>query len=100
MSRSGRTQSVPVKVEGAATGRNLKSLSVHASYDDGRTWKKLTVSKGKVSLKNPARGKGAALRAEITDKKGNKSTVAVHNAYRGRRYPTSHLRDSDSVTSG
>ncbi|WP_228044107.1 S8 family peptidase [Streptomyces ferrugineus] len=80
---AGRIQTVPVTIEGAAAG-NLKSLSVHASYDDGRTWKKLKVSDGKVSLKNPAKGKGIALRAAITDKQGNKSTVSVHNAYRGR----------------
>ncbi|MFK0288591.1 S8 family peptidase [Streptomyces sp. NPDC090499] len=81
---AGRTQSVPVKVEGPAAGRNLRSLSVYASYDDGRTWRKLTVRGGKVSVKNPERGRGIALRAEITDRKGNKSTVSVHNAYRGR----------------
>ncbi|TQE19752.1 peptidase S8 [Streptomyces ipomoeae] len=81
---AGRTQSIPVAVEGAAAGRNLKSLAVHASYDDGRTWRKLTVRNGQVSVKNPAKGKGIAFRAEITDSKGNTSVIAVHNAYLGK----------------
>ena len=40
---AGRTVTFPVTVEGAARGRNLKSLTVYVSYDDGRTWTKLTV---------------------------------------------------------
>lgn len=80
---AGRTQVVPVKVQGAAAGRELKSLQVYVSYDQGRAWKKLTVSGGKVSVKNPAAGKGVSLRAKITDRAGNGSTVSIHNAYYG-----------------
>ncbi len=81
---AGRTVTYPVTVEGAARGRNLKSLSVYVSYDDGRTWKKTDVRNGKITVKNPAKGKGISLRAKITDKKGNSSTISVHNAYYGR----------------
>ncbi|MER5946462.1 S8 family serine peptidase [Streptomyces sp. NPDC001904] len=82
--RAGRNVKVPVEVQGAAAGDNLKSLTVQASYDDGATWQKLSVKHGRASLKAPARGKGVALRAEVVDRQGNTSTVAVHNAFRGR----------------
>ncbi|MEU6992410.1 S8 family serine peptidase [Streptomyces sp. NPDC046465] len=82
---AGATQSFPVKVQGSAAGTgNLKSLTVYASYDGGRTWQKTRVRDGKVAVKNPARGKGVALRARITDKDGNKSTLSVYDAYRGK----------------
>ncbi|MFJ8462765.1 S8 family peptidase [Streptomyces swartbergensis] len=80
----GKTVSIPVTVEGAAKGSNLKSLSVYVSYDYGKTWKKLTVNKGKVSFKNPAKGKAISFHAKIADKKGNKSTVSIYNAYYGK----------------
>ncbi|MER7402076.1 S8 family peptidase [Streptomyces sp. NPDC000070] len=81
---AGKTVSVPVTVEGAAKGSNLKSLSVYVSYDYGKTWKKLTVKKGKVGFKNPAKGKAISFHAKIADKKGNKSTVSIYNAYYGK----------------
>ncbi|MEU6847792.1 S8 family serine peptidase [Streptomyces sp. NPDC046716] len=79
-----KTQSVPVSVTGSAAGSQLKSLSVYVSYDDGKNWKKVSVKSGKVSVKNPAKGKAIALRAKITDKKGNTSTITIHNAYYGK----------------
>ncbi|MCL8017270.1 S8 family peptidase [Streptomyces sp. AS02] len=81
---AGRVQAVPVTVMGAATGGNLRSLTVHASYDGGRTWKKVPVRDGRAAVRNPAKGRGIALRARVTDKKGTMSTVTVHNAYHGR----------------
>ncbi len=77
-------QSVPVTVQGSAAGSNLKSLSVYVSYDYGQTWKKTTVTNGKISVKNPAKGKGISFHAKITDKKGNKSTLSIYNAYYGK----------------
>ncbi|MGW6458439.1 S8 family peptidase, partial [Streptomyces sp. NPDC055078] len=77
--KAGATQLVPVTVQGPAAGRNLKSLTVFVSYDLGKTWKKLSVKKGKVTVKNPAKGKGLSLRAAFADKKGNKGTVTVYN---------------------
>jgi hypothetical protein len=83
--KAGATVKIPVKVLGAAAKRgNLKSLTVHASYDGGKTWKKLNVKNGKVQVKNPAAGKGISFKATVTDKKGNKGTVSVYNAYLGK----------------
>ncbi|MGA5143328.1 S8 family peptidase [Streptomyces azureus] len=79
-----QTITYPVTVEGAAKGRNLKSLSVYVSYDNGKTWKKTDVKNGRITVKNPAKGKGVSLRAKITDKKGNRSTISIHNAYYGK----------------
>ncbi|WP_444545159.1 S8 family peptidase [Streptomyces atratus] len=81
---AGRTASVPVTVQGAAAGKNLKSLTVYVSYDAGKTWKKTTVKSGKLSVKNPAKGKSISYRADVTDKQGNKSSVSIYNAYFGK----------------
>ncbi|MFK4071035.1 peptidase S8, partial [Streptomyces sp. NPDC029674] len=82
---AGATQSVPVTVQGAAAGAgNLKSLAVYVSYDGGGTWKKVTVRDGEVSVRNPAKDKGISLRARITDKDGNKSSVSLYDAYLGK----------------
>lgn len=82
--KAGKTVSVPVTVQGAAAGKNLKSLTVYVSYDAGKTWKKTAVKKGKVSVKNPARKKSLSFKAAVTDKKGNKSSVAIYDAYFGK----------------
>ncbi|WP_436850527.1 S8 family peptidase [Streptomyces griseoloalbus] len=81
---AGKTVKIPVTVEGAAKGKNLKSLSVYVSYDYGKTWKKTTVTKGAISVKNPAKGKAVSFHAKIADKKGNKSTISIYNAYYGK----------------
>ncbi|MFF8955446.1 S8 family serine peptidase [Streptomyces sp. NPDC014894] len=81
---AGRTVTFPVTVHGPAAGRGLKSLTVSVSYDGGRSWKKLTVSKGRTTLRNPAEGKSLALRGEVADKKGGRASVTVYDAYFGR----------------
>lgn len=81
---AGKKATFPVVVEGAAQGKNLKSLAVYVSYNGGKTWKKTTVTKGKVTVKNPAKGKAVSLRAKIVDKKGNASLITVYNAYYGK----------------
>ncbi|MEU3740365.1 S8 family serine peptidase [Streptomyces sp. NPDC032198] len=82
---AGRTQSVPVKVQGsAASAGNLKSLAVYVSYDYGQSWKKVTVSGGRVKVKTPRAGKAVSFHAKITDKDGNKSTVSIYDAYFGK----------------
>ncbi|CAL9439597.1 S8 family peptidase [Streptomyces sp. enrichment culture] len=81
---AGRTAKVPVSVEGAARGRNLRSLVVHVSYDGGRTWKKAAVTKGAITVRNPAKGRSVSFRAKVTDTRGTVSTVAIHHAYHGR----------------
>ncbi|NEE43329.1 hypothetical protein G3M55_01755, partial [Streptomyces sp. SID8455] len=44
----------------------------------------VTVKKGKITVKNPAKGKGISFSANVTDKKGNKSSVKIYNAYLGK----------------
>ncbi|MFE9300043.1 S8 family serine peptidase [Streptomyces sp. NPDC006856] len=82
--KAGRTVSVPVKVHGAAAGRNLKSLKTYVSYNGGTTWKKVTVKKGKITVKNPAKNKAISFAAKVTDKKGNTSSVKIYSAYLGK----------------
>ncbi|MEU6145860.1 S8 family peptidase [Streptomyces sp. NPDC047081] len=81
---AGKTVSIPVVVEGAAKGSNLKSLTVTVSYDSGKTWKKVSVVGGKIKVKNPAKGKSISFHAQITDKKNNKSALSIYNAYYGK----------------
>ncbi|MEU6122390.1 S8 family serine peptidase [Streptomyces sp. NPDC047123] len=81
---AGVKQSVPVTVLGSAAGANLKSLTVYVSYDYGQTWEKSKVTGGKISVKNPAKNKGISFHAKIADKKGNKSTLSIYNAYYGK----------------
>ncbi|GAA3837941.1 S8 family serine peptidase [Streptomyces coacervatus] len=81
---AGRTVTYPVTVQGAAKGSNLKSLAVWVSYDHGRTWKKVTVTHGRITVKNPAKGKSVSLRAKVVDKKNNTSTISIYDAYFGK----------------
>ncbi|WP_240436774.1 S8 family peptidase [Streptomyces sporangiiformans] len=81
---AGKKVSVPVTVQGAAAGKNLKSLLVYVSYDYGQTWKKVSVDNGRISVKNPAKGEAISFHAKIADKKGNKSTISIYNAYYGK----------------
>ncbi|WP_328905460.1 S8 family serine peptidase [Streptomyces sp. NBC_00234] len=81
---AGSAASVPVQVQGSAAGKNLASLKVYVSYNAGKTWKKVTVKKGAISVKNPAKGKSISFAAKVTDRRGNLSTVAVYNAYYGK----------------
>ncbi|GLF94881.1 S8 family peptidase [Streptomyces yaizuensis] len=80
---AGERQRVPVTVQGPAAGAGLKSLTVRVSYDSGRTWTKLPVTRGTVTLTNPGRGRALALRAQLADVRGNTASVTVHDAYHG-----------------
>ncbi|RSS41000.1 hypothetical protein EF906_15530 [Streptomyces sp. WAC08241] len=75
---------VPVTVQGAAAGGNLKALAVSVSHDDGKSWKSVEVRGGRISVKSPPKGGGIALSAEVTDKQGNTSTLTIHNAWYGK----------------
>ncbi|MER6128447.1 S8 family serine peptidase [Streptomyces sp. NPDC001795] len=81
---AGKKVTIPVTVEGSAAGRNLQSLAVWVSYDYGTTWTQLTVRNGTVTYKNPAKGEGLSFHAKIADKKGNKSTISIYNAFYGK----------------
>ena len=80
---AGKMTSVPVTVQGAAANGNLRSLAVYVSYDRGGTWKKAAVQDGRITVENPSKDKSVSLRADITDKQGNKSSVSVYDAYLG-----------------
>ncbi|MFJ5550655.1 S8 family peptidase [Streptomyces sp. NPDC093225] len=80
-SPAGRTVTVPVTVQGSAAGRNLGSLTVWYSYDDGRSWQKLPVRNGAVSVANPGKGGAVSFRATAVDKQGNRHEVTILRAY-------------------
>ncbi|MDK1472642.1 S8 family serine peptidase [Streptomyces sp. 549] len=82
--KAGSTLTVPVKVEGSAAGKQLKSLTVQASYDGGKKWTTLKVTKGKVKVKTPKKGKAVSFKAKAVDKKGNTTTQTLIDAYRGK----------------
>ncbi|WP_338018116.1 S8 family serine peptidase [Streptomyces taklimakanensis] len=82
-SRARATVSVPVVVQGAA-GRNPKSLTVYVSHDDGGTWRKLAVRKGRITVENPGRGGSVSFRAEVRDDRGNALSQTIIGAYRTR----------------
>ncbi|MER5757877.1 S8 family serine peptidase [Streptomyces sp. NPDC002082] len=81
---AGKVTRIPVTVQGAASGKNLKSLTVSVSLDGGTTWKKVKVTDGAISVRNPAKDQGISFRARVTDKQGNVSEVTIVNAYLGK----------------
>ncbi|MGW5397641.1 S8 family peptidase [Streptomyces sp. NPDC003952] len=81
---AGKVTRIPVTVQGSASGKNLKTLTVSVSEDGGTTWKRVTVTDGAFSVQNPAKDKGISFRAQVTDKQGNVSEVTVVNAYLGK----------------
>ncbi|MFC9032012.1 S8 family peptidase [Streptomyces arboris] len=80
---AGGKVTVPVQVQGAAAGTHLKTLQVQVSYD-GTTWLSAPVTSGKVTVRVPEKGKAVSLKAVVTDKDGNRSSVTIHNAFFGR----------------
>ncbi|WP_405771286.1 S8 family serine peptidase [Actinacidiphila glaucinigra] len=72
---------VPVTVKGTAAGRNLKSLSVWASYDKGANWQKLNVCDGRVQVSNPKAGGSVSFKAQAVDKQGNTVDETIVDAY-------------------
>ncbi|MER6826401.1 S8 family serine peptidase [Streptosporangium sp. NPDC000563] len=80
----GRTYSVPVIVRqqaGSGAGKP-RDLAVEVSYDDGATWSRAKVHNGAVTLRHPAAGGFASLRATSTDTAGNTVEQTVIRAYR------------------
>nr|WP_323375813.1 S8 family serine peptidase [Streptomyces sp. RB17] len=80
---AGRTVTFPVTVEGSAAGGDLKSLAVYVSYD-GKTFTKVDVRNGRITVKNPAKGKSVSFRSKITDRKGDTSEITIYDAYFGK----------------
>ncbi|GLF99591.1 S8 family peptidase [Streptomyces yaizuensis] len=80
---AGVKQTFPVVVQGAAAGTNLKTLRVEVSYDK-QNWLPAPVSAGRITVRAPEKGKTVSLKAVVTDKQGNESTVTIHDAFSGR----------------
>ncbi|MDN3270362.1 hypothetical protein [Streptomyces sp. MA15] len=82
---AGRSLRVPLTVEGAAAGGHLGSLTVRASYDDGRTWRRAPVRGGErksVLLHHPRDARTVSLRTVVSDKRGNVGRQTIHSAHR------------------
>ncbi|MGK5440210.1 S8 family serine peptidase [Micromonospora sp. URMC 105] len=85
---AGRMFPIPVSLDrqvGAAPGQT-KTLTVEASFDDGKTWRPLTVrrngEKAVAWVRNPAGTGFVSLRAAATDTSGNTVKQTVIRAYR------------------
>ncbi|MEH1164374.1 S8 family serine peptidase [Micromonospora sp. CPCC 205539] len=85
---AGRLFAIPVSLDrqvGAAPGRT-KSLTVEASFDDGKTWRKLTVlragEKAVAWVRNPSGSGFVSLRGAATDTSGNTVKQTIIRAYR------------------
>ncbi|WDN56284.1 S8 family peptidase [Streptomyces clavuligerus] len=81
---AGRSLTFPVTVDGAAAGQKLRKLTVEFSTDRGRSWRKATVTDGRITVKTPAKGASVSLRASFQDTAGNKGSVKVIDAYFAR----------------
>ncbi|MBB5797958.1 S8 family serine peptidase [Streptomyces caelestis] len=86
--KAGARITVPLSLQGpAAVKGQLKSLTVKASYDGGRTWKPVTVhgaasGKPHLILTNPRKPGSVSFRTALADTAGNTYTGTIRNAYR------------------
>ncbi|MFE9693446.1 S8 family serine peptidase [Micromonospora sp. NPDC005806] len=85
---AGRLFKIPISLDrqvGAAPGQT-SSLTVEASFDDGKTWQQLTVQrsgeKAVAWVHNPAGTGFVSLRAAATDTSGNTVKQTIIRAYR------------------
>ncbi|MEV6583946.1 S8 family serine peptidase [Streptomyces sp. NPDC051582] len=85
---AGGTLNVPLVLGGAAAAPGqVAALSVEVSYDDGATWKPLTVrtdARGarSVSVRHPATATAVSFRVNLKDRGGNTAQETITNAYR------------------
>ncbi|MGH3647413.1 MAG: S8 family serine peptidase [Micromonosporaceae bacterium] len=87
--KAGQKQLVPVTVVGQpGTGKvKLKSLTVEVSFDDGKTWKKVRVTRWHpgdgwlAHIVHPNGKKYVSLRTSVADKKGNTVKETIIRAY-------------------
>ncbi|HEY1176327.1 MAG TPA: S8 family peptidase [Phytomonospora sp.] len=83
----GATQAVTLDVERGNPDVNpgTKSLKFEVSYDEGRTWKAVTISRtgdhATASLKHPAGATSVSVRFSTTDKTGQTSVHTTIKAY-------------------
>ena len=90
--KAGSTTSVHLKLErpqqdgyAPRAKSTVRSVTAQVSYDNGKTWKKVGVTKSGskwiAKVKNPGSGY-VTLRAKVVDAKGNSSDITVYRAYR------------------
>ncbi|AMW08195.1 hypothetical protein A4E84_00765 [Streptomyces qaidamensis] len=86
--KAGGRITVPLSLQGPAAAKgHLKSLTVKASYDGGRTWKQVPVHAGAggksyLTLTNPRKPGTVSFKAALADAAGNTYTGTIRNAYR------------------
>ncbi|SCE83159.1 S8 family peptidase [Micromonospora chokoriensis] len=82
--RAGRIMTIPVTLDRQAdsTAAANRSLTVSASFDDGRTWVALPVLRNVALITHPRRPGFVALRLTATDTAGNTVTQTIKRAYR------------------
>ncbi|MGW3786094.1 S8 family peptidase [Micromonospora chokoriensis] len=82
--RAGRIMTIPVTLDRQADSKaaDNRSLTVSASFDDGRTWVALPVLRDVALISHPRRAGFVALRLTATDTAGNTVTQTIQRAYR------------------
>ncbi|MGW5580929.1 S8 family peptidase [Micromonospora chokoriensis] len=82
--RAGRIMTIPVTLDRQADSKAAanRSLTVSASFDDGRTWVALPVLRDVALISHPRRPGFVALRLTATDTAGNTVTQTIKRAYR------------------
>ncbi|MCZ7377853.1 S8 family peptidase [Micromonospora sp. WMMC250] len=82
--RAGRIMTIPVTLDRQADSKAAanRSLTVSASFDDGRTWVALPVLRDVALISHPRRPGFVALRMTATDTAGNTVTQTIKRAYR------------------
>ena len=74
---------IPVTVERqrGSTAAPVRTLTVEASYDDGKTWQSAPLKQGAAKVVPPAGTRYVSLRATSTDRAGNTVTQTILRAY-------------------
>ncbi|MEU7674666.1 S8 family serine peptidase [Micromonospora taraxaci] len=82
--RAGRIMTIPVTLDRQADSKAAanRSLTVSASFDEGRTWVALPVLRDVALISHPRRAGFVALRLAATDTAGNTVTQTIQRAYR------------------
>ncbi|WP_329375035.1 hypothetical protein [Streptomyces sp. NBC_01483] len=68
-------------MKGSAAGRNLTSLQVWVSYDEGDHWETVRVRDGRVQVTNPRAGGSVSFKTAAADRQGNTVSETIVNAY-------------------
>ncbi|AGL19347.1 Subtilisin-like protein serine protease-like protein [Actinoplanes sp. N902-109] len=80
--KPGSTTTVDIKVQGTAA----RTVTAKASFDNGKTWKTVSVRKSgtiwKATVKNPVKGGMIGLRTQAKTQDGYTTEVTVYRAYR------------------